>query len=61
MYQTISPDHYDGMLEEWEERLDLKIEDWEEEDYIDFVKEAEGIQAVRAQYHPRFGLIQYWT
>lgn len=54
-----SPDNYDGMLEEWEERIGRDIDNWDDEEYEEFITAVTGDKPTSINYHKQMLLMEY--
>lgn len=59
IYKAISPDHYDGLLEEMEASIGYPIEEWTEGDLYDFIERATGDKAEIIKLDVQMLLIRY--
>lgn len=59
MKNTFSPDRYEVELEQMEKRVGFPIEQWDEDDFIEFVKLVTGDIPTSIEFNEQFFLIDY--
>ena len=61
MLKTFSPDHYEELLEKYEDEFGYEINDWSEGELSEFTKEVTGDDPIDIEFDPQMFLITYTT